>query len=76
MIPAASIFSIVFAVGWILGRVHWQMMDSCHPAKMVALGIYGDARSHLQHAAQNGSRLGWLVRRLQQENRQETMGRQ
>jgi capsule polysaccharide export protein KpsE/RkpR len=76
IVALAMIFSILFAVGWILGRAHWQMMDPGHPAKMVALGIYGDARSHLKHAAQNGSRLGWLVRRLQQANRREMVGRQ
>jgi capsule polysaccharide export protein KpsE/RkpR len=65
----AAVFSVLFAGGWIMGRAHWQMMDPDHPAKIVALGIYGGARSHLEHAAQNGSRLGWLVRHLQRRDR-------
>jgi uncharacterized protein involved in exopolysaccharide biosynthesis len=56
-------FSFVFGVVWILGSAYWRQMDSEHPAKIVARGVYGGARLHLEHASTNGSRLGWVVRR-------------
>ena len=58
----STFFSASFGVAWILGSHHWQQMDSQHPAKVVVLGVYGGAQSHLQQAAQNGSRFGWLLR--------------
>jgi uncharacterized protein involved in exopolysaccharide biosynthesis len=58
----STFLSFAFAVIWILGSVHWQQMDSNHPAKVVALGVYGGVRSHLEHASRNGGRLGWVMR--------------
>ena len=62
-------FSVVFGIAWVLAADYWQRMDSQHPAKVVVLGVYGGARSHLQHAAQNGSRLGWAVRQARRFRR-------
>jgi len=59
-----TFLSLIFGVVWVLGYAHWQQMDPDHPAKVLALGVYGGARSHLQYASQNGSRLGWIVRKL------------
>lgn len=57
------LFSFLFGMAWILSRAHWQEMDSRHPAKVLAQGVFGGARSHLEQASRNGSRLGWMVRR-------------
>jgi capsule polysaccharide export protein KpsE/RkpR len=62
IVVLGTVFSFAFAVAWILGSAHWQQMDSDHPAKVVVLGVYGGARSHLEHASRNGSRLGWVMR--------------
>ena len=57
-----TLLSFAIGVAWILGTAHWQQMDSDNPVKIVALGVYQGARSHLEHASQNGGRLGWAVR--------------
>ena len=59
---AGILLSFALGVTWILGRAHWQQMDSNRPLKVVTLGVYEGARSHLEQASQNGSKLGWVVR--------------
>ena len=61
-----TLLSAAFAVAWILANARWHQMDSEHPAKVIALGVYGGARSHLDHISQNGS---WLGRVLRQRNK-------
>jgi uncharacterized protein involved in exopolysaccharide biosynthesis len=62
LVLLGTFLSLALGVAWILGNANWQQMDSNHPAKVVVLGVYGGARSHLEHASRNGSRLGWVVR--------------
>jgi len=64
ILALSTMFSFVFGVVWVVGTAHWQDMDPQHPAKIIAMGVYSGARSHLEHAAQNGSRLGWAVRQV------------
>jgi len=56
------LLSVAFGVTWVLESERWRQMDPNRPIKVVALGVYGSARWHLDHASQNGSRLGWVVR--------------
>jgi uncharacterized protein involved in exopolysaccharide biosynthesis len=60
----ATFLSAAFAMAWIIGSAHWHQMDSEHPAKVIALGVHRGVRSHLEHVSQNGSWLGWAVRRV------------
>jgi capsule polysaccharide export protein KpsE/RkpR len=72
LIIGGTLLFLAFGVAWVLGKQRWEQMDSDHPAKIVALGLYGDARGHLEHAAQNGSRLGRVVRQARRFRRAPT----
>lgn len=62
IVVLGTLFSLLFGMFWVLGRARWEEMDSDNPTKIVALGVYGGARSHWRHAFQNGSWLGRLSR--------------
>jgi uncharacterized protein involved in exopolysaccharide biosynthesis len=64
-----TLLSFAFGVAWILGSLHWQQRDSDDPTKIIVSGVFGAARSHLEHASQNGSRLGWVVRQAKRLRR-------
>jgi capsule polysaccharide export protein KpsE/RkpR len=62
LIVGASL-SFFFSIAWIFGTTSWQRMDSAHPSKVVVSEVIRGVRSELIHASENGSRLGWAVRK-------------
>jgi uncharacterized protein involved in exopolysaccharide biosynthesis len=65
-----ALFSLAFAGAWILANAHWQEMSPMHPGKVIAQGVFRGARAHMVHLSQNGSRLGWIIRRAPRFRRQ------
>jgi capsule polysaccharide export protein KpsE/RkpR len=64
-----TMFSFAFANAWILGSTHWQEMDSRSPGKTVVETVFRSGRTHLLRMSENGSHLGWVVRRARQTAR-------
>jgi uncharacterized protein involved in exopolysaccharide biosynthesis len=57
-----TLFSFTLGIAWILATARWKRLDPKHPAKAIALELFGGARTHLQHASQNGGGLGRALR--------------
>jgi uncharacterized protein involved in exopolysaccharide biosynthesis len=69
IVMVGTFLSFVFGVSWILLHAHWQDMEPDHPAKAVATEVFRGARTHLDHMSENGSRLGWVLRRTRLLNK-------
>src|SRR5438309_661096 len=69
IVMVGTFLSFVFGVSWIVLHAHWQHMESYHPAKAVAMEVFRGARAHLDHMSENGSRLGWVLRRTKLLNK-------
>jgi uncharacterized protein involved in exopolysaccharide biosynthesis len=63
IIVVGTMLSFAFASTWILANAHWQEMSPMHPGKVIAQGVFRGARAHIGHLSQNGSALGWVIRR-------------
>jgi capsule polysaccharide export protein KpsE/RkpR len=69
IVMVGTFLSFVFGVSWIVLHAHWQHMESDHPAKAVAMEVFRGARAHLDHMSENGSQLGWVLRRTKLLNK-------
>jgi uncharacterized protein involved in exopolysaccharide biosynthesis len=58
-----TLFSFVFAAAWIFGSAYWREMSVENPGKQIVSTVLRGGRAHLLHMSENGSRLGWVLRR-------------
>jgi uncharacterized protein involved in exopolysaccharide biosynthesis len=59
-----TLFSFGFATAWIFGSAYWREMSAENPGKRIVNTVVRGGRRHLLHISENGSRLGWVLRRL------------